>query len=87
LREKIETYQLQIKKLTFVPNAILPYLHVGRVIRVKANDGKEDWGYGYMINFKREKSKKVVKNDEGDNAIYIADIMIYIKKKPVGEEP
>jgi len=44
--------------LTFTPKAILQYLNVGRVVKVK--DGEVDWGYGYIINFhkKENKSKK-----------------------------
>lgn len=58
---------------------ITKFLNVGRVIKIK--DGKNDWGYGYLINFhKRERNNK--KKSEEDATFFIADIMVYCSKDP-----
>jgi ATP-dependent RNA helicase DOB1 len=46
-----------LRKVLFTPQRILPFLNIGRVIRLI--DGDVDWGYGVSINFhKRDSYKK-----------------------------
>ena len=33
----------------FQPQIVLPFLHIGRIIKIKGSDG--DWGWGITINF------------------------------------
>jgi ATP-dependent RNA helicase DOB1 len=70
--------------LTFTPKAILQYLNVGRVVKIK--DGETNWGYGYVINFhKKDKSKKK-SDDANDSVFYVADIMVHVKKEKVSDK-
>lgn len=69
--------------MVYIPKSILPFLNVGRVVRVR--DGATDWGYGYVINFhKKERSKKKFE-DANDSVIYVADIMVHVKKERVND--
>ena len=65
----------------------MKYLNIGRVVSVRTPDEKKlDWGLGCVINFKKEKNHKKQK-DQTENTLYIADILVYIKKKQEGDQP
>lgn len=60
------------------PQRLLPFLNIGRIIRLV--DGSVDWGYGISLNFHKKDQQKKNRN-EGSEAQYLIDSMVYIKPK------
>ena len=61
----------------FTPEKILPYLNIGRIIRLV--DGEVDWGYGISINFHKKDAKK----NKNETESHVVDAMVHIMPKAV----
>ncbi|CAD8110149.1 unnamed protein product [Paramecium primaurelia] len=71
----------KIKKIIYQPQIVLPFMHIGRIIRIKGSDG--DWGWGIQINFMQKKFGNK-KNKDQEQSI-ILDVMLYVQKRKKNE--
>ena len=101
IEKQIEKYRMMVKEIYQREENIISFLVPGRIIRVKDNVNKIDWGWGIVINFTRRRLnvKSVFKPDgqgltKNDKAIeideskplLIIDVMLYVQKKLEGNE-
>ena len=56
LKERLNQQKEELRKIVHKPQRILPFLNIGRVIRLI--DGNTDWGYGISINFHKKEGQK-----------------------------
>ena len=74
LRRQIELLGRQMNKIILSPKYCLPFLNPGRLVKVR--HGKNDFGWGIIMNFKKE--KKDVEDEE-----YRVDVMVNCDKDTV----
>ncbi|KAL4495067.1 hypothetical protein ABPG72_015767 [Tetrahymena utriculariae] len=87
-REQIKIYEEKERRIVIQEKYVLPYLHIGRLIRVQYKN--QDWGWGISINFHQKKvqqKKKKKSNEDEPEDIIIVDIMCHIKPRQNNEEP
>jgi ATP-dependent RNA helicase DOB1 len=76
----------KLQKIICVPEIILPFLSIGRLVFIKK--GEVDWGWGVSLNFNKKKmaiKHKKKNTDQTDQ--YIIDVMTHIKPRGKNEDP
>mgnify|MGYP003876892311 FL=1 len=63
--QHIKLYQEKIKQIMVMPQHVLPFLKIGRIIHLKNND--IDWGWGVTINFTKKRMQVKKKQKKSDN--------------------
>ena len=101
IEKQIEKYRLMVKEIYQREENIISFLVPGRIIRVKDNVNKIDWGWGIVINFTRRRlnvksvfkpdGQGLTKNDKAvdideSKPLLIIDVMLYVQKKLEGNE-
>jgi len=76
LRQQIERLGRQMDQIILSPQHCLPFINPGRLVKVR--HGKKSFGWGIIINFKKEK----VTNPE-EEPVYRVDIMVNCDKDSV----
>ena len=54
LKERLDREKEALRKVAFVPQRILPFLNIGRIIRLRDHETGTDWGWGLSINFHKK---------------------------------
>ena len=101
IEKQIEKYRFMVKEIYQREENIISFLVPGRIIRVKDNVNKIDWGWGIVINFTRRRlnvksvfkpdGQGLTKNDKAvdideSKPLLIIDVMLYVQKKLEGNE-
>lgn len=79
---EISECKAKIREIITQPINILPYLSIGRMVKIEFKDC--DWGWGSIINFSRRKTaqkgrRNREENNSGPKFNYIIDVMLHIK--------
>lgn len=75
LQTQLETYKEDVRVVMTHPGHILPFLQVGRVIRVKVLD--VDYGWGMITSFSKRINKKHSTEEYSPHQSYIVTVFIY----------
>jgi ATP-dependent RNA helicase DOB1 len=59
-KAKLDEYKSALRKIVHTPQRLLPFLNIGRIIRLV--DGSVDWGYGISLNFHKKDQQKKNRN-------------------------
>jgi hypothetical protein len=84
LKERLKHYKKSLRQLSYTPVRILPYMNIGRIVRLIDQD--LDWGYGISINFHKKEAKKSKSLEKAESAYYF-DCMVYIKPRTTNIVP
>ena len=76
LRQQIERLGRQMDSIILSPKHCLPFINPGRLVKVR--HGKKDFGWGIIVNFKKEKNT----NPE-EEPVYRVDVMCNCDKDSV----
>ena len=57
------------------PETILPFMAIGRLIKIKNKE--TDWGWGVFLNFQHRKNNK----KSNKESIYVLDVMLHTKPR------
>lgn len=60
-----------MREHVFVPQRIVPYLQIGRLVHLV--DGSTDWGWGIIVNFHK---KDHPKKENNENKLYLVDCIV-----------
>ena len=74
LRRQIELLGRQMNKIILSPKYCLPFINPGRLVKVR--HGKNDFGWGIIMNFKKEKK-------DAEDEEYRVDVMVNCDKDTV----
>ena len=83
IRQQLAQISEGLHKFLVTPKYIVPFLQAGRMVHVK-NKG-DDFGWGIVVDYKKEESASPVPNRDKDkkdqsDAIYIVSALIYVSK-------
>lgn len=101
IEKQMDECRKKVKQIYQREENIISFLVPGRIIRIKDNVNKIDWGWGIVVNFTRRRinvksvlkadgqglmrSDKIVDIDE-NKPVLIIDVMLYVQKKVEGNE-
>lgn len=102
LRQK-DTIGKEIRKIVSQPQNIVPFLVPGRLIKVQVqsigdNEESQDWGWGIVVNFTKQKlnpknlnqqvgrkNKELQSIIENNETHYVLDVYLYVKDRLTGD--
>jgi len=79
LRMLLSKLHEQMRQTMLKPVHILPFLNPGRLVKVR--DGAEDWGWGIVVNFKKQNiagNKAASVLTDANTTIYVVDVILEV---------
>ncbi|CAI4224198.1 unnamed protein product [Auanema sp. JU1783] len=68
-----------VKKIVTQPKYLVPFLHAGRLLHIKA--GPHDFGWGTLVNFARKSNP-----DDSSQLIFIIEVLVGVSPASAGEK-
>jgi len=85
LTKQRDALYIEIREYVFKPQYIVPFLHSGRLVKVKNFENNEDFGWGVILNFIKRSNSGKGANAGGDR--YVVDVILKCEQPSIGSPP